>query len=153
METKNIRIFKRVGFWWLVSEAVPGVRSHVWKGYWSGLACLASGLVLTWTGRQPLRQREDIILPRPLTWTRMSNLISNENFLEYKTFHFSSITTGSLYYEMMTQLILFSPPSVGWLRSVPVVRIVRVFARAGAQREAWLLQCCSVLCQRGDCSP
>ena len=38
-------------------------------------------------------------------------VISNENFLEYRTFYFSCITPGSLYDEMMmTQLILPPPP-------------------------------------------
>ena len=119
----------------------PGVRSHVWRGYWSGLACLASGLVLTTErtrrGWQPLKQREkDIILPAHSLGARMSNFMntltaSECGFLTLQNdYHTSYIMTN---YLLWPDKILFPPECC--LSAVPVVRIARVFA---TRARAWL---------------
>ena len=137
------------GFWWLVSEAVAGVRSHVWRGYWSGPACLASGLVLTTErtrrGWQPLEQREkDIILSAHSLGARMSNFMNTLTVGE----DFSQFKTHIIHHDIMTHYILWPdkllfPPECCW-SAVPVVRIARVFAtRAGALRPGY---CSAAVC-------
>ena len=143
------------GFWLLVSEAVAGVRSHVWRGYWSGLACLASGLVLTTErtrrGWQPLKQREkDIILPAHSLGARMSNFLNTLTVgVDFSNFKTNIRTELSTFYDPIKYYI---PTSVaealsrwwGLPEFLPPERQSRGW-------EAWLLQCCSVLCQLGDC--